>query len=202
MIRGGLIGGAGVGAYRGVNQMFGGKIPLGSIKPMDPYNRPASNYDVNSLTRSNNNRELAPIPYGESPSLHGYNSEVPTYDSSNENPHIDDLRHPTQNTKEAFYKKGEDSQQQVDGWKSLSGGSQIHTGKGLFNFSNPYARGKDVYYHGSNPSNYKSIRDQGIKTMGEMKDQGKSMIGSVLDNEAFEKSKNMAFITSDSSAAR
>src|ERR1035437_4884618 len=128
MIRGGLIGGAGVGAYRGVNQMFGGKIPLASIKPMDPYNRPASNYDVNSLTRSNKNRELAPIPYGESPSLHGYNSEGPA-----------------QNTKEAFYKNGEDSQQQVDGWKSLSGGSHIHTGKKLFNFSNPYARGKDVY---------------------------------------------------------
>jgi hypothetical protein len=84
---------------------------------------------------------------------------------------------------------------QVKPGATFQGMMQILLGKQIADFASPYARGKDVAWHGSNPANYAAIKQEGIKTMGEMAERGKTMIGHVLTPEAQEASKNMAFVT-------
>ena len=77
---------------------------------------------------------------------------------------------------------------------TLNGLMTMMFGKQIVDRASPYARGKDVGWHGSNPANYAAMKQEGIKTMGEMGERGKTMVGHVLSPEAREASKNLAFI--------
>ena len=90
----------------------------------------------------------------------------------------------------------------VNGSMTLSGLGQALLGQRAMAFASPFARGKDLFFHGSNPANYEAIRREGIKTVGEMAERGHTAISHVLDTEAREASKDMAFVSKSLGSAR
>lgn len=106
-----------------------------------------------------------------------------------------------------FFKVASGSQshqtEDIEPWKRYVGDAgSILFGKQLVGFSNPYMRGKDVYYHGGRPESYGKIKQEGIKTMGEMKSRGLSSVSSALDPKVLEESSNMAFVSKSNASAR